>query len=194
MSEDLRVIKTKEYIKNAFLELLKEKNYAKVSVKDIASLASINRNTFYLHYSSKDDLVSSLVNEVILKQSKHFFSVLSRISNNLEELPLSSYITCAKLIIEALNKEIEFYKIINNDPDLEFYMSHLAKTLKLGLRQVAHVKNIDDEIRFEYLFNGFFGVIQHYFNNPNIPIEPLSEELGTLLYRTSTTKNIHLDT
>ena len=51
MSEDLRVIKTKEYIKNAFLELLKEKNYAKVSVKDIASLASINRNTFYLHYS-----------------------------------------------------------------------------------------------------------------------------------------------
>ena len=37
MSEDLRVIKTKEYIKNAFLELLKEKNYAKVSVKDIAS-------------------------------------------------------------------------------------------------------------------------------------------------------------
>ena len=64
MSEDLRVIKTKGYIKNAFLELLKEKNYAKVSVKDIASLASINRNTFYLHYSSKDDLVSSLVNEV----------------------------------------------------------------------------------------------------------------------------------
>ena len=114
MSEDLRVIKTKEYIKNAFLELLKEKNYAKVSVKDIASLASINRNTFYLHYSSKDDLVSSLVNEVILKQSKYFFSILSRISNNLEELPLSSYITCAKLIIEALNKEIEFYKIINN--------------------------------------------------------------------------------
>ncbi|MGN1295377.1 MAG: TetR/AcrR family transcriptional regulator [Bacilli bacterium] len=193
MSEDLRVVKTKEYIKNAFLDLLKEKKYAKVSVKEISSLAKINRNTFYLHYSSKDDLVSSLVNEVILKQSKYFFSVLSRISNNLEELPLSSYIMCTHLIIDALNKEIEFYEVINNDPDLKFYMSHLAKTLKLGLRQVTHVKNLDDEIRFEYLFNGFFGVIQHYFNNPTIPLEPLCEELGTLLYRTSITKRISSD-
>ena len=37
-------------------------------------------------------------------------------------------------------------------------------------------------------------LIKYYFNNPNIPIEPLSEELGTLLYRSSTTKKIHLDT
>lgn len=186
MSEDLRVAKTKQYIKSAFLNLLKEKNYAKVSVKEISAKANINRNTFYLHYSSKDDLVSSLVNEVILKQSTSFFSVLSKI-NDLDKLPLSSYITCSNLMIEALTKEIEFYQIISNDPDLKFYMSYLSKTLKIGLRQVAKVKNINDEIQFEYLFNGFFGVIQYYFAHPNIPRSPFCEELATLLYNTKRT-------
>ena len=44
---DLRVIKTKKAIRNAFAELLSEKDIQKITIKDIADTAVINRKTFY---------------------------------------------------------------------------------------------------------------------------------------------------
>lgn len=41
---------TKEAIRHAFLDVLKEKPYKKVTVKDISERCGINRNTFYYHY------------------------------------------------------------------------------------------------------------------------------------------------
>ena len=61
--EDLRVKKTKELIKNCFLQLIEEKGYSKVSVTDITTMAQINRNTFYLHYVDKEDLIDEMISE-----------------------------------------------------------------------------------------------------------------------------------
>ena len=59
--EDLRVIKTKQLIKDCFLELIEEKGYSKVTITDITKKAMINRNTFYLHYIDKEDLIDKIV-------------------------------------------------------------------------------------------------------------------------------------
>ena len=69
--EDLRVTKTKLTIKQSFLSLVEEVGFDNVYVSDIAKRAMINRNTFYLHYDSKEDLVQKIANE----------SILSRLSN-----------------------------------------------------------------------------------------------------------------
>lgn len=53
---DLRVIKTKESIENAFLSLLQKKPAEKISVVELAREARINKGTFYLHYSDIRDL------------------------------------------------------------------------------------------------------------------------------------------
>lgn len=52
--------KTKENIQNSFLQLLKEKPFMKVSVRDITTIAEINRGTFYLHYEDKYDLLQQI--------------------------------------------------------------------------------------------------------------------------------------
>lgn len=57
---DERVTKTKEAIRKAFFEVAKEAGYKKASVSAIIKRAQINRNTFYNHYESKDDLVYKL--------------------------------------------------------------------------------------------------------------------------------------
>ena len=49
--EDLRITKTKQAIKDSFIELVEVKGYNRVSVTDIVKKANINRNTFYLHYN-----------------------------------------------------------------------------------------------------------------------------------------------
>ena len=69
--EDLRVIKTKQLIKDCFLELIEEKGYSKVTITDITKKAMINRNTFYLHYVDKEDLIDTLIFEAYKeKESK----------------------------------------------------------------------------------------------------------------------------
>ena len=47
---DLRIVKTKNQIKQAFLSLRKKYSLEKIKVKDICELAMINKTTFYKHY------------------------------------------------------------------------------------------------------------------------------------------------
>ncbi len=55
---DLRVVRTKTAIRNAFVELIEEKGFDAITVKDITTKANINRGTFYAHYQDKFDLMT----------------------------------------------------------------------------------------------------------------------------------------
>ena len=55
---DLRIIKTESSLKNALCNLVKERDFEKISVKDICEAAGINRITFYDHYKDKYDLLN----------------------------------------------------------------------------------------------------------------------------------------
>ncbi|MGL3600309.1 TetR/AcrR family transcriptional regulator, partial [Veillonella sp. ZSJB6] len=55
--EDLRITRTKQLIKSAFLELIDEHGFEAVTVKAITERAGINRGTFYSHYVDKFDLM-----------------------------------------------------------------------------------------------------------------------------------------
>ena len=47
---DIRIEKTERAIRNAFLELRAAKPLEKITVKELCSLACINKSTFYSHY------------------------------------------------------------------------------------------------------------------------------------------------
>lgn len=63
--QDLRVIRTKASIKKAMFDLLNEKPFEKITVRDIAKSAMINRATFYLHYLDKYDLIDNIELDVL---------------------------------------------------------------------------------------------------------------------------------
>ena len=65
MKTDARVRYTVHMIQNVFLELLKEKPVAKITVKEICGHAEINRSTFYKHYQDVYDLMEKLENEAV---------------------------------------------------------------------------------------------------------------------------------
>ena len=60
---DRRVIRTKQQIRQALIELLAEKPENSISVRELTQRANINRGTFYIHYSDIHDLVSQLADE-----------------------------------------------------------------------------------------------------------------------------------
>jgi len=63
--QDLRVLKSEEAIKEAFISLIEKKGFAKVTVKDITSKAIVNRGTFYLHHVDKFALLDEIENSLL---------------------------------------------------------------------------------------------------------------------------------
>jgi AcrR family transcriptional regulator len=59
MKMDRRVRRTREVLQKALLDLIHERGYDAITIQDIVDRASVGRTTFYLHYSSKDDLFMS---------------------------------------------------------------------------------------------------------------------------------------
>lgn len=53
---DRRVERTRELLQKTMIELIHEHGYAAITIQDIVDRANIGRTTFYLHYTSKDDL------------------------------------------------------------------------------------------------------------------------------------------
>ena len=62
---DRRVLRTKQQIRQALIELLAEKGEANIAVRELAQRANINRGTFYIHYRDIHDLVGQLMDEAI---------------------------------------------------------------------------------------------------------------------------------
>lgn len=60
MKNDARFIKTEKKIVETFKEMVIEMNFESITVKELTSRAKINRKTFYLHYSTIEDLIKSV--------------------------------------------------------------------------------------------------------------------------------------
>lgn len=61
---------TRMLLKQAFLNLMKQKPAEKITVKEICEKAEVNRSTFYLHFAEPNDVLKELEDEAILQISE----------------------------------------------------------------------------------------------------------------------------
>ena len=64
---DPRFLRTRKLIMEAFMELVIEKDFKDITIKDITQRATINRATFYYHFFDKYDLMESVLSEDVLQ-------------------------------------------------------------------------------------------------------------------------------
>jgi len=62
---DRRILRTRRMMRDALLSLMEEKEFSQISAKDITDRADLNRGTFYLHYSSPEDLLKHICYELL---------------------------------------------------------------------------------------------------------------------------------
>lgn len=99
---DLRYIKTEALIRKTFRDMLREMDYAQMSIKELTNRAMINRKTFYLHYSTLDELLGKL-------QAELYTELLESISNfnipdDLEKIVWEMFTFCNKT--DSVNEKI----------------------------------------------------------------------------------------
>lgn len=134
--------RTKLLIKKVFLRYCNEKNQ-KPNVKELCAQIGINRGTFYNHYESIDDLVSTLMNEADDTMDVH----RSWMKNDLYKAVYD--------ITNVFLKEREIMLVLLN-PDLGFpYRNEIKTSIQLHFSQLLYSMNKQDrDYISEFASNG----------------------------------------
>lgn len=100
LKADRRIAKTRIALRNAMMLLLVEQGWDDMSIQAICDKADVGRSTFYLHFSSKNDLLQQSLGELrdgliahaaTSSENNPCASVLNGLLNHmLEELPVFS--------------------------------------------------------------------------------------------------------
>ncbi len=157
---DPRTRKTKRAIRNAFAQLLSEKDMDEITVRDIAELAEINRKTFYRYYSGIYQVIDEIEDDIV----QSFESVLGDINFRYE-------LKNPYLIFERLTA------VINTDIDFYGHLLSVQKNASLVTKVIAMVKEhtkkaimeqieIDEDfadVILEYSITGMIAVYQQWF-------------------------------
>ena len=155
--EDLRIKRTKQAIENATIELIELKGFANVRLTEIAERAMVNRNTIYLHYKSKEDIVMSIIGSAF-SDSLFSLDAAHAFGGKMNKAKLRNSIN--KLIV-TLNDQVELYRIVLTDPNLSGYMDlSISKIKDLVYKSVRQTKG--HRLGVEYIVNGAFGVITRW--------------------------------
>jgi AcrR family transcriptional regulator len=62
---DRRIRRTRDQLGDALIELMREKPFDSITIKDVLARADVGRSTFYLHFRDKDDLFLSDADEFL---------------------------------------------------------------------------------------------------------------------------------
>ncbi len=180
MSEDLRIKKTKKIIKDTFITLMQNHNYQDITVKSLCEEALINRNTFYLHYDDKDNLIQSLMQESIerLKLELKDLSFLNIISLT----DYNHFQTEVKKIVTILNKDIELYRVVLNDNYLSGYFYILEDAFLKHLINLLKLQSCKDQVTIKYIVSGIVGVLKDWITHETLSVDETATILSKLTY------------
>ncbi len=176
---DRRSLKTKKSIKNAMMKLMCEREISKITIKDIAIEADINRKTFYTHYTDIFSVLKDIEDDLMDK--------LNNILNSYEisDYKYNPYPIFEKLTAE-LNKDIEFYSLLLSYNSSSNLINKITMTLKDYINNYCFENSNLNSAHLSYIVNfisaGVISSYQEWFNSDNkITLEELSETLSLLI-------------
>ncbi len=157
---DPRTRKTKRAIRNAFAQLLSEKDMDEITVRDIAELAEINRKTFYRYYSGIYQVIDEIEDDIV----QSFESVLGDIDFRYE---LKNPYLIFERLTAVINTDIDFYGYllsVQKNASLVTKVTDMVKehTKKAVLEQIEIDEDFADVI-LEYSITGMIAVYQQWF-------------------------------
>ena len=180
---DPRVVRTRKLLRDALIELIPERGYDAITVKDIADRATVNRATFYLHYRDKDDLLDRGFEEI--------WNDLTR-SNPFPQAPggrlsLDATHETVRLDFEHLSRHAAFYRVMIGRNGVAHFIrrmeEHVYTTTEERLARLSAHRSPTDlplEIVLQFIASAYVGLMQWWLEH-DMPSSP--EEMATTIVR-----------
>ncbi|MDH2926919.1 TetR/AcrR family transcriptional regulator [Lonepinella koalarum] len=153
---DLRIQKTHKAIQTAFIELLGQKEYEKITVQEITETALISNNTFYKYYAGKSGLAGKMIAEFKTFYSE-FLNKREQMSNPLQDLQtLHDKVFAKRELILAL------WKIKTPRHHLYADMQQMSKKTFITLAQQHYGKSKDWDFQAEIFATMLFSTWKYH--------------------------------
>ncbi|WP_127586427.1 TetR/AcrR family transcriptional regulator [Paenibacillus koleovorans] len=157
---DRRILRTKQAITTAFLELFAKKDFEQITINEIADRANVNRGTVYLHFSDKyellDKCMESHIQELIsLCQSQDTGPIQPGVIR--DPKPFFDYVQEHYAFLSALFSNQRAF--VFRDRLLHYIASSLTAKLERPDRA------IDKEVNAQFMASAFIGVVEWWIRH-----------------------------
>lgn len=163
---DRRQRKTRNAIFDAFISLLKEKSFDKITVGEIIGKADIGRTTFYAHFETKDFLLKELCRELFChifdslkgeKGHKHIFDC---------KAPESVYLHLFLHLYKNDNRILDLLSCPNNTLFLGYFRSGLTELISSQRNSTdSKSTSLPEELVLNHIASTFVETVRWWVEN-----------------------------
>ncbi len=177
--KDRRVIRTQRSIRNALAQMLVEKDIEKISVKEIAERADVDRKTVYNYYSSVYEILAELENDWV----EDFDQFTKRVENVRGAEYLEQFFP---VLTELIADDIELYKQLmrmgSQSRVISRLIDFLNEKIKKAFARSYELEEKQVNLAAEFVLAGLFWSYRSWFNSDREkPLKEFSAELGQLV-------------
>lgn len=174
---DLRVHRTKKLIGEAFIALMQEKSFDEITVKDIADRAFVNRNTFYLHYRDKNDLLKS----ICANRLEDWRRIITQPREGSEQRHFRPLIIDT---LQEISQKRTFYRTMLDSSGATYFADQLKSELKAQILDIMGTSNPDYQTSFciEYIVNGFLGAVRFALENKEFEVDKTAQMIFQMAF------------
>ncbi len=161
---DRRIVKTKRSIAIALMQLLAEKPLEDITITELTLKADINRKTFYLHYSSIEDVAE----ELIVKAEEMFNAALEvSLTEGRVFIPAKFF----EYIHSKINDQIELFRAFCAEQTCLFFLHAIGE--KCMTNVISVYRNYTDmsdtalRLHLVYMTHGAMNLYLDWVRNPS---------------------------
>lgn len=184
---DRRIARSRRALRAALIELMEERGLDAVSVNDLCARADLNRGTFYNHFHDKDDLLTTLEDEVIddlerIQEQMQSLTVMDLVRYRTRKQPLPFLVD----LFDYLREQGDFlHAVTGSGGDIRFAPRLRDSVCANLIQTILHERYRNDPTPFVQYYVAFYasaylGVIERWIETG---MQESSEEMALIAMR-----------
>ncbi len=132
---DPRIKRTRGYVREAFKQLLAEKSFKSITVREITELAEVNRATFYAHYEDKYELLHEALQDIFREElERRALNVCQYSETNLRALMITvcEFIRDSNTNCKSVDSQFELIIERQVRKEIQALLQHWLENLRVG--------------------------------------------------------------
>ena len=177
-------VRSRRMIREAFVELLHEKPFEKITATDIINRSGLNRSTFYAHYPDVKGIIDEITGEIFtlfrqMLEEMDFSQILNDPEPNL------------KKVVSFLEENQDLYRLLGKSDMSLIFLEQMKKVL---IRQVLETPNLPTmglsktsvDIRIRMLLSGVIDAYREWLSGGiDCTLEELCAEVAMIAHTMS---------
>lgn len=137
-----KIIRTKKYIQESLLILLKNRDLKHITIMELCEKAGVHRSTFYNHYGSQYEVFNDIESE--------YMSEIEKYMSSTDAFSVESLKKRVVLAMEYMKKNLDLTKLLMKYNDTNKFFNKIVSTPQLQKLLKLHMSK--DNIQIEAIY------------------------------------------